>query len=200
MPSNFKLNTFFPLCKRDTISYYFNDSGILTQAQPYEMRPNFDFSSDTAKLNGYMNEPASANLSSSFNSPNNTGFFINNEICTGFTDDCGRWGFTCSLNPSSKQSNPIQLAGSYATFLNSIYIQCYNFSDIEIKLTEGIDCPYITIKSNLRRYYYHGYFQPSYFNLTSNPIDIIVCGGMAEDISLEYPTSWIQYGKTRTAD
>lgn len=109
-------------------------------------------------------------------------------------------GFTCSLKPYSEQSDPIQLGGSASNLLNIIYVQCDNFSDIEIKLTEGIDCLYITIKSNLRRYYYHGYFQPSYFNLTSNPIDVIVCGDVAEDISLEYPTSWVQYGQTRTAD
>lgn len=90
-------NTYSPLCKRNTIGYYYNDNGILVKAQPYELRPSFTYINNVAVVSGYMIEPLTTNNPSSFNEPNNNSFFINNETCNGFTDDCGRWGFLSVL-------------------------------------------------------------------------------------------------------
>lgn len=107
--------------------------------------------------------------------------------------------FKCSLKPSSSQNYPVQISGSYNTFLNSLYVSCDNFNNINI-VNNNTNCEYVVITPKTRRYYYHGYFQPFYYNLTSSPVNIMVCGGMAEDKSLLYPTSWVPYNTSRSAD
>lgn len=199
MASFFRTNNYSPLSKRDTIGYYFDDNGEFKSAQPYELRPKFVWSNNKMTLDDYIYEPESKNNPSSFNSLNNDGLFINSETCVGFTDEFGRWGFTRSLKPQSSQNDPIQVSGSYDSFLNSLYVECDNFNNIDIKNNNN-ECEYVIISDKIRRYYYHGYFQPQYFNLTTGSVNIKVCGGMAEDISLSYPTSWIPYNSTRSAD
>lgn len=63
-------NTYSPLCKRNTYGSYTDDNGLLKLAQPYEVRPTFD---SNKKLNGYMSEIASNNISASSQLMSGTG-------------------------------------------------------------------------------------------------------------------------------
>lgn len=180
---------------RTTTATYFDYQGIMRTALPGELRPNFVYQNGIWVQDGYLREGEATNTFSSFNLPNSDSLHINNETCTNYTDTAGRTGFTCTLKGKSEQNVPIQLAGSYKQFVNSIYVFCEDFSKINITAN------FIEIDPNNRRYYVNGYFQPFYYNLTEEPLLIRVCGPMAEMPSeTGQPTSWIPYGQTRGAD
>ena len=187
---------------RDTIAAYFDANGIVQEAQPYELRPNYVYQGGVWVQNGWLKEAATTNVDSAFNQPYNSGFHINNETCVDYTDTAGRNGFKCTLKASVEQSNPIQYSGSYGQYVNSVYVWCEDFTKLRVAPRASADeFPYIQIDPHNRRYYTHGYFQPYYVNTSSSPLDIRVCGPMAEvPNSTGTPTSWVPYQQTRASD
>lgn len=157
--------------QRSTIGTYFDKNGVMQTADAYVTRPNYVYQNGVWKQKGWLLEPQATNS----NPNNSSALMINAETCTALTD--GRLGFTCNLQPKGVNDDPIQVAGTDSSILNSIFVQA-DFTQVTVTNNYGIS--YIEYGENLRRYYYHGYFQPLYWNQTSNPVSVTVFDPQSE--------------------
>lgn len=125
MPSNFRTNTYSPLCKRSTYGSYIDDNNLLKLAQPHQMRPIYN----NGILSGYMNETESYNYCFSSILKSNSGN-RDNIVTTQTTDVIGPDGTYNDVYSYSNggfflcdsTSKPLSFIETQ-TFIASIYVK-----------------------------------------------------------------------------
>lgn len=238
MPSNFRTNTYSPLCKRSTYGSYVDDNNLLKLAQPYQVRPIYN----NGILSGYMDESPSYNYCSSSIIKSNSGD-SGNIVSSQVTDVVGPDGtyndvyiLTTSSNAGFLSCNSTARSLSFIetqTFIASIYVKMdsTNTGIIQVWTSWGCNNEWprfsFTLDGEIKQNDYSGGIKKLnsdwmrvwwcttsdicnqdnnvwfFFNNTSGA-SIYISHAQVESVDkssgITTPSSWIPYGKTRTAD